>query len=83
MQFMQAQQTQILQNKYEMQGNYNTWEGSEERRQQQLDNVIQELGGLWLQFDNFQNYQQPPPRFFFHRFCAPILLLSRNSEDTV
>jgi hypothetical protein len=61
MQFMQAQQIQILQNQHEMQGYYNRWESSEERRQQQLDNVIQELGGLRLQFDNFQNYQQPPP----------------------
>jgi hypothetical protein len=61
MQFMQAQQTQILQNQHEMWGYYNRWESSEERRQQQLDNVIQELGGLRLQFDNFQNYQQSPP----------------------
>ncbi|MCI65691.1 hypothetical protein A2U01_0086949, partial [Trifolium medium] len=42
-------------------GYYNRWESSEERRQQQVDNVIQELGGLTLQFDNFQNDQQPPP----------------------
>ncbi|XP_045831066.1 uncharacterized protein LOC123922389 [Trifolium pratense] len=34
---------------------------NQEHRQQQLDNVIQELGGLRLQFNNFQNYQQPPP----------------------
>jgi NAD-dependent DNA ligase len=61
MQFMQAQQTKILQNQQEMRGYYNRWESSEERRQQQLDNVIQELGGLRLQFDNFQNDQQPPP----------------------
>ncbi|CAJ2633397.1 unnamed protein product [Trifolium pratense] len=52
---------QILQNQHEMQGYYHRWESSEEHRQQQLDNVIQELGGLRLQFNNFQNYQQPPP----------------------
>ncbi|CAJ2638232.1 unnamed protein product [Trifolium pratense] len=61
MTFMQAQQNQILQNQHEMQGYYHRWESSEEHRQQQLDNVIQELGGLRLQFNNFQNYQQPPP----------------------
>jgi hypothetical protein len=44
-----------------MRGYYNRWETSEERYQQQLDNVIQELGGLRLQFDKFQNYQQSPP----------------------
>ncbi|MCI76517.1 hypothetical protein A2U01_0097787 [Trifolium medium] len=44
-----------------MQGNYHRWESLEELRQQQLDNVIQELGGLRLQFNNFQNNQQPPP----------------------
>ncbi|CAJ2667314.1 unnamed protein product [Trifolium pratense] len=61
MTFMQAQQDEILQNQHEMQGYYHRWESSEEHRQQQLDNVIQELGGLRLQFNNFQNYQQPPP----------------------
>ncbi|CAJ2642359.1 unnamed protein product [Trifolium pratense] len=60
MTFMQAQQDQILQNQHEMQGYYHRWESSEEHRQQQLDNVIQELGGLRLQFNNFQNYQHPP-----------------------
>src|SRR6266487_3887310 len=60
-QFVRAQQTEILHNKHEMQGYYNQWENSEANRQQQLDNVIQELGGLRLQFNNFQNYQQPPP----------------------
>jgi hypothetical protein len=36
---------------------------------------------LRLQFDNFQNDQQPPPWSFHHsRFCAPILLLSRNTN---
>ncbi|MCI78923.1 hypothetical protein A2U01_0100194, partial [Trifolium medium] len=33
----------------------------EEHRQQQLDNLMQELGDLRLQFNNFQNHQQPPP----------------------
>ncbi|CAJ2627735.1 unnamed protein product [Trifolium pratense] len=61
MTFIQAQQNQILQNQHELQGYYHRWESSEEHRQQQLDNVIQELGGLRLQFNNFQNYQQPPP----------------------
>ncbi|CAJ2633365.1 unnamed protein product [Trifolium pratense] len=61
MTFMQAQQNQILQNQHEMQGYYHRWESSEEHRQQQLDNVIQELGGLRLQFNNVKNYQQPPP----------------------
>ncbi|CAJ2641624.1 unnamed protein product [Trifolium pratense] len=60
MTFMQAQQDEILQNQHEMQGYYHRWESSEEHRQQQLDNVIQELGGLRLQFNNFQNYQHPP-----------------------
>ncbi|KAK2402873.1 hypothetical protein QL285_052359 [Trifolium repens] len=46
MQFMRAQQTQILQNQSEMHGYYNIWESSEEHRQQQLDNVIHELGDL-------------------------------------
>ena len=45
----------------EMQGYYNKWESSEERRQEQLDNIIQELGSLRLRFDDFQNYQKPPP----------------------
>jgi hypothetical protein len=45
MEFMQAQQKEITRNQQEMRGYYNRWESSEEHRQQQLDNVIQGLGG--------------------------------------
>ncbi|CAJ2652085.1 unnamed protein product [Trifolium pratense] len=54
MTFMQAQQNQILQNQHEMQGYYHRWESSEEHRQQQLDNVIQELGGLVLNMEEIK-----------------------------
>ncbi len=58
MQFLRAQQTQILQHQTAMHDHYNQ---SAEYHRQQLDQVMHELGGLSLRFDDFQRFHQPPP----------------------
>ncbi|MCI81867.1 hypothetical protein A2U01_0103141 [Trifolium medium] len=50
----------MLHNQHEMQGYYNRWESAEAHRQHQLHRIVQELGDLRLQFDDFQQHQQPP-----------------------
>jgi hypothetical protein len=58
MQFLRAQQTQLLQHQTAMHDHHNQ---SAEYHRQQLDQVMHELGRLSLRFDDFQRFHQPPP----------------------